>query len=146
MFVRLLTLASAAASLLLVALLATACSVWGNNHGEFVAFTRVGSGHDRGLDITAAGRGTEQIDSGCCAPFFIMRFRLTHLRKVGAVMYATMIVTYVHAGKGGSYAVRTPLPHVGETGTMVLKNGELWDPLTGANYCGPDSKPLACGA
>lgn len=113
----------------------------------FAQFDQQWNGHDRGLSITAIGRGVEQINSGCCPPSFVMTFRLSHPRVTRGIAAATLTVTSVHAPPGGSYAVRRPLPKVGQVGTVTVENGVLEEPLTGTDYCTSRAENAGkCGA
>jgi hypothetical protein len=103
-------------------------------------------GHDRGLVIGRTGVGFEQVNSGCCPPSFKMTFRIYRPRHTPRGAGATLRVTAVYAPKG-RYAVRRPLPHVGQTTTITLRHGVLVEPLTGNNYCDGAAQSVGkCGA
>lgn len=105
------------------------------------------AGHDRGLIITPQGVGREQVNSGCCPPFFKMTFVLSYPRGTARDARATLTVTAVHAPPRGGYAVKYPYPHVGQKATLRLQAGVIWEPLTGTDYCsGPAENAGKCGA
>lgn len=116
------------------------------NRATLATFAGGWGGHNRGLSITRRGRGVEQVNSGCCCPCFKLVFQLTQPRGTPQFASATATVIAVHAPRG-TYAVRRPLPHVGQRGPIQLRNVQIVDTLTGANYCGPHAKGFApCGA
>jgi hypothetical protein len=116
------------------------------NRATLATFAGVWSGHSRALSITRRGRGVEQVNSGCCCPCFKLVFQLTQPRGTQQIAAATATVIAIHA-PGGTYAVSRPLPHVGQRWRIQLRDGQLFESLTGVNYCGPHAKGFApCGA
>ena len=112
------------------------------------AFASPWGGHDRGVRITATGRGSETIDSGCCFRAVTIRFRITSVRGTKQRPSARAVVTHVHVYMPSEFTKMYPAPHVGEVGTLRIVNGVLHEPLTGANYCGSGVNRIkaGCGA
>ena len=92
-------------------------------------------GHDRGLGITRAGRGTETIDTGCCQRAITLRFRITKVWGSVQRPLATATVTCVHIYFPGWFTKKNPAPHVGKVGTLRIVKGILLEPLGGDTYC-----------
>jgi hypothetical protein len=129
-----------------VALLQTGCG--GGDEATLATFAAPYYGHDRGLGITKDGRAHEVVNSGCCFLVIELRFRLSQPRGTSRNATARATVTWVRLGKRQSmWPKALPVPRIGNTRTLRLRNGVLTESLTGTTYCDPsrggDGK---CGA
>jgi hypothetical protein len=106
-------------------------------------------GHDRVLTVTASGRASEMVTSGCCSPQLHITFALSNLAgsapagKPPAVT-ATGRVLSVRLDPGFTFDPGELHPSVGETGTVHLAGGVLTEPFTGTTYCARGVE--SCGA
>lgn len=130
-----------------VLLLQTGCV---EGHGATLeTFAERYYGHDRGLGITRDGRAHEVVNSGCCHLVIELRFRLSQPRGTSRDATARAIVTWVRLGEKqqSMWPKGLPVPRVGDTQTLRLRDGVLSESLTGTTYCDPshggDGK---CGA
>ena len=115
--------------------------------GPLSAFSGVRQGHGRTLSITDAGYAREQINSGCCKVALRLEFRLS--RPGGGVDAATAVatVTRVRVGDRQWFGKGTPPPRVGETGTIRLRDRNVYEGLTHVYYCRPATwRYKLCGA
>ncbi|MCP2243866.1 hypothetical protein [Lentzea aerocolonigenes] len=101
-------------------------------------------GHTRSLTITADGRATEHVGSGCCNPVIDLTFTLSDPQWSPAEATATVTVTSVQLH---DWSRSDPAPKVGQMATIKLADGIITEPLAGATYC-DHAKQLAgvCGA
>jgi hypothetical protein len=109
---------------------------------SLATFAGAWGGHTRRLAITAAGRGSESVDDGCCTRVYDLTLRI--LSVSGTVTRATAsfrVVSYRrHSG--------APRLHPGQIGRLVLRNGIVTNSLTGVYYCSDPAWGAtgACGA
>ena len=100
-------------------------------------------GHTRGLSITSTGRGREATDDGCCTRVYRLTFRILSVNGTLTRAAATYRVTSFKRYEGGVRAL-----HVGDVGTLVLKDGIVTNTLTGDIFCSDPAWGAtgACGA
>jgi hypothetical protein len=91
-------------------------------------------GHERGLRITASGRGFMRVYISCCIHVIDLSFRLSHVRGTYSTARARAVVTKVHLFQWGSVTKARP-PHVGQVGTVRLKNGVVTESFLGEFFC-----------
>ncbi|MCA1849656.1 MAG: hypothetical protein LC672_01045 [Acidobacteria bacterium] len=104
-------------------------------------------GHGRTLKITDTGHAREQINSSCCAVALRLEFRISGPRGGADAATALATVTRVQVVDGHWFTKSHPAPRVGDTGTIRLRDGVLYEGLTGAYYCLPAKwRPQRCGA
>ncbi len=103
-------------------------------------------GHSRGLSISKAGVGEEDVGSGCCTRIYDLSFQISSVSGSIIRAVATYTVTaYTNYGGG-------PKISVGDVGKLRLKNGIVWDEGTRdfGNFCGGvawgASRTGGCGA
>jgi hypothetical protein len=100
-------------------------------------------GHTRGLSITPDGRGAETTDDGCCTRVYEMSYEILSVR--GTVTHATAafrVTSYTRS------APEAPAVQVGQTGSLVLRNGIVTNTLTKVYFCSTPAWGAtgACGA
>jgi hypothetical protein len=106
-------------------------------------FAGAWGGHTRALTISAAGRGLENTDDGCCDHEYRLGFRI--LSVSGSLTRATAtyrVTSYVR------YHDDVPNLRTGQTGKLVLKDGIVTDTLTHTIFCSDPAWGAtgACGA
>lgn len=101
-------------------------------------------GHTRDLVVTSAGTATESISDGCCTPVVTASYRVDSVSGTAADATAAVTVTSVTPGSERF----SPMPTVGEHGTLHLSGGLLTSSLTGGTrYCDlREARSFACGA
>jgi hypothetical protein len=95
------------------------------------------------LSITAAGRGSETVDDGCCTRVYDLTFRITAV--TGSLTRATAVYR-VESFRRYESGVRKL--HPGDVGKLVLKDGIVTNTLTGDYFCSDPAWGAtgACGA
>jgi hypothetical protein len=90
-------------------------------------------GHDRVLNVNHHGIGKESVSGGCCDRLFALRLRLTHPRGTSdnATVKARVLSVHWYDRSGWS----GPTPHVGEVRRLRLRDGVLYERITGTTYC-----------
>ena len=90
-------------------------------------------GHTRSLIVSKSGRAKESIGDGCCDPIADLTFVVTSPRGDIRNARADIRVTSVRVHNPGAYSGSAP--HVGQRGTLVLRDGVMHEPVGGATYC-----------
>jgi len=99
-------------------------------------------GHTRRLAVTAAGRGTEGADDGCCRAAYRLTFQIVSVSGTLTRATARYRVLTVERGEDPLRKVRA-----GEVGELVLRDGIVRNLLTDDFFCsGPGWATGACGA
>jgi hypothetical protein len=100
-------------------------------------------GHTRRLSITSAGRGLEDTDDGCCTHVYRLTFQILSVK--GTLTRATAVYRVTSFKRYESGIRRL---HVGDVGTLVLKDGIVTNTLTRDFFCSEPAwgATLACGA
>jgi hypothetical protein len=111
---------------------------------NLTAFAAEWLGHTRQLTITADGRATEHIDSGCCIPVVDLTFRLSQPRGTADNATVTATVTSVELH---DWTADVKAPKIGQTGTVRVHHGVLTEPFTDTIYCDlTEANRGTCGA
>jgi hypothetical protein len=99
-------------------------------------------GHTRGLQISAAGRGHEELYDGCCVPEYKMTFQILSVTGTLTQAAASYRVTRFKHYPGG------PNVRVGQIGKLLLRNGIVTNPLSDDYFCSDTAwgATAACGA
>jgi hypothetical protein len=95
--------------------------------GTFVGYW---GGHDRGLSITANGRGHERENGNCCSPVYRMTLQILSVR--GTLTRATALYRVRSFRR---YAKGVRKLHLGEIGELRLRNGIVTNTLTQDFFC-----------
>jgi hypothetical protein len=105
------------------------------------SFTGYWGGHTRGLRIGSDGRGREYVDAGCCIRDYEMTFRILSVTGTLGRANALYRVSWIRQRIGLSI-------HVGDRGTLRLRNGIVTNALTSAYFCSDPAwlATAACGA
>jgi hypothetical protein len=104
-------------------------------------------GHGRGLTITRTGHATEIVNSGCCYLVIAVKFRLSHPRGTPHAARSRATVTSVRVANKRWFSKRHPPPRIGDTATIRVRDGRLYEGLTGVYYCLPATwRRQLCGA
>jgi hypothetical protein len=100
-------------------------------------------GHTRQLHITTDGRGSESVDDGCCHRVENMTFRIVSVR--GTITHATAIYRVTSIRR---FTRDVPMSRLGQTGTLVLRNGIVTNTRTTVYFCSDPAWGAtgACGA
>jgi hypothetical protein len=100
-------------------------------------------GHTRALTITSPGRGLEYADSGCCDREYEMTFQLLSVSGTLTRASATYRVTSFKR-----YHRYIPSVRMGQSGTLLLRNGIVTNELTQDYFCSDPAWGAtgACGA
>jgi hypothetical protein len=102
-------------------------------------------GHDRGIDVTRDGHAVERVLDSCCHRVIDLRLKLSNPRGTARDARVTARVEWVRVYDRRDFtSMHLPVPRVGDTATLRLRNGVLVEPLTGTTYCRPNRN--ACGA
>jgi hypothetical protein len=110
-------------------------------------FAGLWQGHGRTLNITNTGRARERINSGCCDVVLLMEFRISERRGTVDAATALATVTRVRVVDRQWFTRARPAPRVGETGTIRVRDGAVYEGLTGDYYCSARAwQPQLCGA
>ncbi len=107
-------------------------------------------GHTRSLTITRDGQAVESIGDGCCDPLIDLKFRLSAVSGTKENATARITVTGVTVRDPQAFT-NDPVPEVGQTGRLSLKNGVITQSLvgwlTGVTFCnGAAAARSVCGA
>jgi hypothetical protein len=90
----------------------------------------------RTLDIGRTERAWEQINIGCCHTLVLLRFRISHRRGTAHAATARATVTRVEIVDRQWFTKKAlSAPHVGETGTIRVRDLVVYEGLTGVYYC-----------
>jgi alpha-tubulin suppressor-like RCC1 family protein len=106
-------------------------------------FAGLWGGHQRSLRITPKGRGTMRVSISCCIRVIDVSFRLSRVRGTYATARARARITRVRVHDKSFF--RRGRPHVGQVGTLRLKNGIIVEPFLGGYYC-DEAAVGQCGA
>jgi hypothetical protein len=100
-------------------------------------FAGARQGHGRTLIITNSGWAREQINSNCCKVALRLEFRIS--RPHGSVDDATARATVarVRVLDRQWFRKAQPAPRVGQTGTIHLRDHNVYEGLTRVYYCRP---------
>jgi hypothetical protein len=100
-------------------------------------FAGARQGHGRTLTITNTGQAREQINSICCKVAVRLEFRIS--RPHGTVDDATALatVTRVRVLDRQWFTKANPAPRVGQTGTIRLRDHNVYEGFTRVYYCRP---------
>ena len=119
----------------------------GGGDATLSTFAGTWQGHGRGLAITRTGHATEAINSGCCYLVIALEFRLSHPRGTPHAARARATVTSVRIANKSWFSKRHPAPRVGDTATIRLRGGAVYEGLTRVYYCLPATwRRQLCGA
>src|SRR5436189_2044506 len=123
-----------AAALVALASILAAC---GDDGITVSSFAGVRQAHGRTLKITNKGQAKEQINSNCCKIALRLEFRVSRPR--GTVDNATALatVTRVRVFDREWFSKAQPEPRVGQTGTIRLRDHNIYEGLTRLHYCSP---------
>lgn len=111
--------------------------------GQFVGHW---GGHTRGLVIMADRTGTEYVSDGCCEPEVDITFRLVAMHQARGEARADFVVTSFAYPQQALPGPRQRF-HLGERGTLILRQDVVTDMLTQATFCDDASnKRWECGA
>jgi hypothetical protein len=110
-------------------------------------FAGVRQGHGRTLTITKTGQAREQINSSCCKVALRLEFRISQPRGPVDAATALATVTRVRVLDRQWFTKANPAPRVGETGTIRLRDQNVYEGLTRVYYCRPATwRYQLCGA
>lgn len=106
-------------------------------------FARDWIGHTRDLLVASSGVATEKIDDGCCHHVLTATYRIDSVSGTTADATAAVTVTAVTPGD----EPLSPMPAVGQHGTLHLTGGILTSSLSHTVYCDlRTGRSGACGA
>ena len=108
-------------------------------------FAGLWAGHERSLRITSKGRAKMRVYISCCIHVIDLSFQLSRVRGTYTTARARAVITRVHVFDKSFF--RRGRPHVGQVGTLRLKNGIIVEPFLGGYYCDEaNAQKSACGA
>src|SRR5262245_4649181 len=104
-------------------------------------------GHLRELSIPPNGHGYEQIwtDPRSGKVALLIDFRVAHRQGGATAATAQATVTRVEVRNRKWFTKARPAPYVGERGTIRVRNGALYEGLTGVYYCPGGQQSLPPG-
>jgi hypothetical protein len=109
------------------------------------AFVGDWSGHTRRLTIAPDGTAAVLVDDGCCTRVYTSTMRLSNGRGTVIDGSATATLTQLRVNPGA--LGHGPVPKVGDTKTITIRNGVLTDPFFNVTFCDATvSTPGTCGA
>jgi hypothetical protein len=100
-------------------------------------FAGVQQGHGRTLIITTSGRAREQINSNCCKVALRLEFRISRPHGTADDATALATVTRIRVLDRQWFTKAQPEPRVGQTGTIRLRDHNVYQGLTRVYYCRP---------
>jgi hypothetical protein len=120
----------------------------GGDKATLATFAGGWQAHARSLKITPTGNADEWLTLGLGGFVVELRFRLSQPKGTQHDASATATVAAVRIGDRSAFAPAHPVPHVGDSFRIRLRDGVITEPLTDANYCGPgvDWPDAGCGA
>jgi hypothetical protein len=106
---------------------------------KLAMFTGYWWGHGRGLTVTRGGRASERLNANCCKVVLDLKLQLSRPRGTARVATVIATVMAVHVRDRSFFQGRgaIPPPHVGESRTLLFRDGRITETVTGTNYCAP---------
>lgn len=109
------------------------------------AFVGSWTGHTRLLTVAPDGTANASVNDGCCTLVYTSQMRLTNARGNSTEATATAVLTQVHVTPG--QLGDRPMPKVGDSKTISIRNGILTDPFFDVIFCDDSQGAQAsCGA
>ena len=136
------------AAVLGVAMAALALGGCGGDKATLATFAGGWQAHARSLKITRTGNAHEWLTLGLGDFVVELRFRLSRPKGNPHKATATATVAAVRVGERSAFTAAHPIPRVGESFKIRLRDGVITESLTGASYCGSgvDWPDAGCGA
>jgi hypothetical protein len=109
------------------------------------AFVGDWSGHTRRLTVTPDGTARVLVDDGCCTRVYTSTMRLSNAQGTVSDGSATATLTQLHVNP--SALGHGPVPKVGDSKAVTIRDGVLTDPFFDVTFCDATvSAPGTCGA
>jgi hypothetical protein len=109
------------------------------------AFVGEWVGHTRELTVAADGTATVSVDDGCCTRVYTSKMVLTNAGGTISDGRATATLTQLQITPGE--LGHGPVPKVGDSKTITIRNGILTDPFFDVTFCDAiQGANAACGA
>ncbi|HEX8092609.1 DUF4232 domain-containing protein [Jatrophihabitans sp.] len=109
------------------------------------AFVGDWSGHTRRLTVAPDGTAAVLVDDGCCTRVYTSKMKLSNGRGTVIDGSATATLTQLQVNPGA--LGHGPVPKVGDSRTITIRNGVLTDPFFNVTFCDATvSAPGTCGA